>query len=215
ADAVENQAVLYTAVATDDSLPVTFSLAGADAALLAIDEASGIVTLATGNLDFDAADAKKVYTFDVKAIDSATALNSATQAVTVTVTNDPADDGQVDLTGKTAVTAQAGVKETFVLSFDSTSGASLSSDATVSITGFVKGEDMLRFDDATATPISAANFLKVDNGGALVAANGFANTTVISFQDNNTADAIPAAQVTLVGIADATLGGATPFYEVV
>lgn len=120
----------------------------------------------------------------------------------------------VDLTGQTAVTAAAGTAETFVLTFDSSSGNALSSDAVVSITGFDPAEDILRFDDANATPQAAATFLN-GAGGAVVASNGFAGETTISFQDDNAADAIPPAQVTLVGITDATLGGATPFFEVV
>jgi hypothetical protein len=119
------------------------------------------------------------------------------------------------LAGETAVTANPGA-EAFVLNFDSSTGASLSSEAVVTITGFNAAEgDILRFNDANNPPISAANFLNVATGGALVVANGFANTTVISFQDDNPNDANPAAQVTLAGIQDATLGGAAPFYEVI
>ena len=120
----------------------------------------------------------------------------------------------VDLTGQTAVAAVAGTAETFVLTFDSSSGNALSSDAVVSITGFDPAEDILRFDDANATPQAASTFLN-GAGGAVVASNGFAGETTISFQDDNAADTVPPAQVTLVGITDATLGGATPFFEVV
>jgi hypothetical protein len=120
----------------------------------------------------------------------------------------------VPLAGQTAVTANPGA-EAFVLNFDSTSGTSRSSEAVVTITGFNAAEgDILRFNDAKTPPISAANFLDVGTGGALILTNGFANTTTISFQDDNQNDANPAARITLVGILDATLGGAAPFYEV-
>lgn len=120
----------------------------------------------------------------------------------------------VDLSGQTAVTAQAGVAEAFVLEFNSGSGAALSGDAVVAITGFDPSEDKLVFDDANATPQASAVFLN-GNGGAVVAADPFANSTAVSFQDDNPSDNSPAAQLTLLGIQDATLGGATPFFEVV
>ncbi|MBK5929407.1 beta strand repeat-containing protein [Halochromatium salexigens] len=115
------------------------------------------------------------------------------------------------------VTAVEGEQEVFVLNFDSSTGASLSSDAVVTIEGFTVGEDMLRFDDAAEPPLSAADFLDVEAGGALVVPNGFATppTTVISFQDDDPADELDPAQITLSGINDASLGGETPFYEVV
>jgi hypothetical protein len=89
ASAPENQATLYTAAAADASGAVVYSLAGTDAALLSI-SSSGVVTLTTGVLDFDAAGAKKSYSFDVVAKDAAN--NSATQAVVVNVTNVTSDD---------------------------------------------------------------------------------------------------------------------------
>ncbi|MGC1503310.1 MAG: hypothetical protein WA782_04125 [Sulfitobacter sp.] len=119
----------------------------------------------------------------------------------------------VDLSGQTAVAGAGGVEEIFVLEFDSSSGAALSSDAVVEITGFTVGEDILRFDDASITAQTASAFLN-GAGGAVVAENGFAGTTTINFQDNNTADTIPAAVVVLIGVTDATLGGATPFFEI-
>ena len=124
------------------------------------------------------------------------------------------DEGLVDLSGQTEVVAEDGVPETFVLEFDSSSGNALSSDAVVSITGFDPAEDILRFDDANAPAQDAATFLN-GAGGAAVFSNGFDGETIISFQDDNTADSVPPAQVTLVGITDASLGGADPFFEVV
>src|SRR6056297_321303 len=124
------------------------------------------------------------------------------------------DDVLVDLTGETEVTAVDGTAETFVLEFDSTSGNALSSDAVVALTGFDPAEDTLRFDDANDPAQDAATFLN-GAGGAVVASNGFAGETTISFQDDNPNDAVDAAELTLVGITDATLGGTTPFFEVV
>lgn len=120
----------------------------------------------------------------------------------------------VDLSGQTAVTAVDGTAEVFVLDFDSTSGVALSSDAVVSITGFNPAEDTLRFDDANVTPQAAATFLN-GVGGALVTESAFTGNTVIALTDDNIADAVPPAQVTLIGLEDDTLGGGTPFFEVV
>jgi len=124
------------------------------------------------------------------------------------------EEGLVDLSGQTDVVAVDGVSETFVLEFDSSSGNALSSDAVVSITGFDPAEDILRFDDAKEPAQDAATFLN-GTGGAVVFSNGFAGETTVGFQDDNTADAVPPALLTLVGITDATLGGADPFFEVV
>ena len=98
ATAIENQNLLYTAVATDATTPVTYSLFGTDAGLLDINAATGAVTLKTGQLDFDAATAQKSYSFNVVAMDSAPTYNRTTQAVTVTVKDVAADN---DVTGPT------------------------------------------------------------------------------------------------------------------
>ena len=99
ASAIENQNLLYTAAATDTDFnapataaSVTYRLQSGlqdDAALLAI-AADGKVTLASGNLDVDAVNAKKTYAFTVVASDAAG--NAREQAVSVNVTNDPSDD---------------------------------------------------------------------------------------------------------------------------
>ena len=89
ATAVENQPVLYTAYATDTTSSVVYSLvAGGDAALLNVDPAGGVVTLKAGVLDYESA--KTTYAFTVQATDQAG--NTAQRAVTVTVTDDPADN---------------------------------------------------------------------------------------------------------------------------
>lgn len=86
----EGGSVLTTVSATDAS-GATYSIAGPDASLLQVGATSGVVSLKSGSLDFDAAGAKKVYSFEVVAIDPL--RNSSVQAVTVNVTNDAADDG--------------------------------------------------------------------------------------------------------------------------
>ncbi len=130
-----------------------------------------------------------------------TGINEA--AVTV-VDLSADDDGIVD--------AVAGTAEAFLLDFDSTDGTiAVSDDAVVTINGFDPTEDILRFDDAQATPISEADFLNA----ALVAENGFDNETTISFSDPDGTDAVEPAVITLTGIVDDTLGGADPFFEVV
>ncbi|MBK1642509.1 hypothetical protein CKO12_11590 [Chromatium okenii] len=115
AEVIENQNVLYTATATDDSQPVTYSLEGADAALLAID-ADGVVTLVDGTLDFDAADAHTSYSFDVVATDSAETPNtSAAFAVAVTVTDDVTDNPTYAITAPTPATVNEGATATFTV----------------------------------------------------------------------------------------------------
>ncbi|WP_305824795.1 tandem-95 repeat protein [Massilia brevitalea] len=81
----ENQNLLYTAQATDDvdytNRVVSYALQeSGDAALLRIDSASGAVTLAEGNLDFES---KPEYTFTVVARDETG--NASTRTVTVLV----------------------------------------------------------------------------------------------------------------------------------
>ena len=84
ANADENQDLLYTAQATDASGLVAFTLAGADSGRLNI-TADGKVTLKNGVLDFEAADGKTSYNFDVIASDLAG--NQSTRSVAVTVTD--------------------------------------------------------------------------------------------------------------------------------
>ncbi len=87
---VEGQTQLVTVTATDASA-VSYTLSGADAALLQVSAGGGAVSLKSGVLDYDAAGAKRSYSFDVVGIDAFG--NDRVQAVTVNVTNDPADDG--------------------------------------------------------------------------------------------------------------------------
>ncbi len=118
----------------------------------------------------------------------------------------------IDLTGQTAVTAQDGVAETFVLEFDSDDGtAAVSSDAVVTISNFDAEADTLRFDDASTPAVSASELLDL----ALVAEDGFNGATTIAFQDDDPFDDTEPAVVTLEGVLDASLGGADPFFEVV
>jgi len=67
---------------------------------------------------------------------------------------------------------------------------------------------VLRFDDAGDTPATVDEFLDA----ATVASDGFADETTISFFASAPATG---SAITLVGITDATLGGATPFVEIV
>ncbi|MHA8050258.1 cadherin domain-containing protein, partial [Aquirufa sp. ROCK-SH2] len=89
-NATENQNVLYTTTATDavdfTNQTITYSLkdnsTSDDAGLLNIGSSSGIVTLKTGNLNYES---KSSYTFTVIASDATG--NSTEQTVTITVTN--------------------------------------------------------------------------------------------------------------------------------
>ena len=83
----ENQNLLYTAQAADTldytNGVVSYALVpGADAGLLQIDSATGVVRLANGNLDFET---KNSYSFTVRAVDASG--NAAVKAVTVAVAN--------------------------------------------------------------------------------------------------------------------------------
>ena len=83
----ENQNLLYTAQASDNvdytNRAVTYALdAGNDAGLLQIDSATGVVRLASGNLDFEA---KASYGFTVRASDATG--NVSVKTVTVAVAN--------------------------------------------------------------------------------------------------------------------------------
>ena len=85
ASANENQNLLYTAQASDNvdytDRVVSYALDGSgDASVLRIDSASGAVTLAEGNLDFES---KASYTFTVVARDETG--NASTRTVTVSV----------------------------------------------------------------------------------------------------------------------------------
>lgn len=91
--AIENQNVLYTATTSGGTLPVVYGIRRSqtdDSSLLTIDRVSGVVKLVTGVLDYDATGAKRTYTFNVVAADSANKI--AEKTVTVTVTNDTSDD---------------------------------------------------------------------------------------------------------------------------
>jgi hypothetical protein len=112
ANVFENQNVLYTAIATDASTPVTYTLSGTDASLLSI--SNGIVTLSSGNLDFDAVGAKKSYSFDVIATDAKS--NASTQGVVVTLLNVTGDEPtalNLKISSTDSVTASSAV-DTFI-----------------------------------------------------------------------------------------------------
>ncbi|MBV5310601.1 hypothetical protein, partial [Chromatium okenii] len=171
ANAVENQNVLYTAGATDDTAPITFSLAGADAALLAIDAASGVVTLAAGNLDFDAG-VKTSYAFDVIATDGATPANaSAPLAVTVTVTDDVTDNGPTveNVTAGNTTPIDAAADEFYFVFAAGT--------YTYNITGFGL-DDVLDLPDAFFATATVPN-TKGGDGNMTIMGNNGANVITI------------------------------------
>ena len=121
--AVEGQANLVTVTATDAS-GSSYKLQGGDSALLQV-SAGGVVSLKDGVLDFDAATAKRTYAFNVIASDAFG--NEGIQALTVNVTNDPADDvpGAVtiqSLNASSTVSEGASVTYTVTLSGAAPSG---------------------------------------------------------------------------------------------
>ena len=92
AGVLENQTLVYAAVATDaDEDPLTYSLSGTDATLFTIDPNTGVVNFIAPP-DFenpDDAGGDNVYNITVTASDGD---NSANQAVAVTVTNENDND---------------------------------------------------------------------------------------------------------------------------
>lgn len=140
-------------------------------------------------------------------------IQAAVDQAIVTIVGDDNPIIQLNAIGD-SVTATAGLAETFVLSFDS-SGEHASAEATVvTIERFDVSEDQLRFDDTASPSISAADFLDVAAGGALIYVDQFDNSTVIGFYDPDADNNIPAAEITLQGILDASLGGDSPFFEI-
>lgn len=118
---------------------------------------------------------------------------------------------EVDLkTAGDTVTAEAGVAEAFLLDFSISGGMASSANVLVTIDGFDTSEDILRFDDSAAIPATEAEFLDA----AMVVANDFYHLTTISFYANSPDTG---SEITLAGIADATLGidGGNAFFEVV
>jgi len=183
--AAENQPLLYTAVATD-STAVTYALTGTDASLLNIGT-DGKVTLKSGNLDFDAANAKKTYSFNVDASD--VAGNKATLAVVVSVTNVTSDD--VATPTRTAVALDslnpAGTQTT-PATFDAGTGAFAFSDDFTKMNYF----QILNFgsDDTLAYPGSiSADLLSVANTGTDVQLLVNNNGTVSSIIFKNACNA--------------------------
>ena len=193
------------------------------------DPVTKIVTLAAGTTtatvtqliatDLDTPEPGETVTLALSSPTNGAVVGGTAPSV-ITITDvPPENENVVELAGKTAVTAEAGVAEVFLLNFDSTSGKSLSGEAVVTITGFDSAQDILRFNDAKIPPISAADFLNPATGGALIAVTGgFGDpvATNISFFDDP-ADLAPGAVITLLGISDASLGslGGDPFFQVV
>ena len=107
-----------------------------------------------------------------------------------------------------AYTADDEIAEVFQLDFSIVDGVANSADVVVEIIGFDATADVLRFDDAGDTPATVDEFLDA----AVVASDGFAGETTVSFFASAPAEG---SSITLVGITDATLGGATPFVEII
>lgn len=192
------------------------------------DAATGLITFAAGTTtatvtqlfvtDEVTPEDGEAVTLTLSAPTNGAAVSATAGTSTVAITDVPPEGNVIQLSDvQPAVTAVDGTAEIFVLDFTSGTAAApaTSADAVVTITGFNPAEDILRFDDSVTPALSAANFLDVSTGGALVVADQFTRETTISFFDPDDTDAIAAAQITLVGIVDATLGGADAFYQVV
>ena len=132
--------VVYTAVATDETSAVAFSLSGADAAAFSID-ANGAVTL-SDNPDYEA---KSSYAFTVVATDSAG--NSSEQAVTLSVDN--ADDTAPTITSGDAATSI--VENSGAGQVDYTATADDSADVSGGVTFSLAGADAAAFSIDSAS----------------------------------------------------------------
>ena len=96
AAADENQNILYTPMANTSNTPNTYSLKGGlsdDEKLLNIDRITGVVTLASGNLNFED---KAQYEFTVVAHDGTTTLPELAVVIVVTDVNEAPTDIALD-----------------------------------------------------------------------------------------------------------------------
>jgi len=145
ASVAENQTAAYTAVATDEdaSSTVSYSLSGADAALFAIDSATGVVTFLSAP-DFEApgdADSDNAYEITVTASDGTLTTD---QAVTVTVT----DENEFSPVFTSAASASVPENQTAAYTAVATDA-----DGSDSITYSISGTDSALFKINAATGV--------------------------------------------------------------
>ena len=170
--------VIYQASATDADTgqSLTYSLSGADAALLNIDASTGAVTL-KASADYEA---QASYRFSVTATDNAAAPLSATQAVTVSVTDVNEAPSAVALSRSSTSLAE------------NTSIASRREVASLNIT-----DDALGSNAVTLSGKDAASF-EVSAGKLYLKAG-----TVLDFETQSRYDVT-------VSVADSTVAGSSP-----
>lgn len=109
--------------------------------------------------------------------------------------------GPVQLAGKTDVSGTIGTMDVFVLDFDSSSGSMVATGTQVSIHDFTVGEDLLRFNDISASPATVNEFFAPDTG-IMPINDGFDGQTIIQFRPETPTDFDPApSSVTLVGVS--------------
>ena len=144
--------VVYDANATDaQNNTITFSLGGADAALFAIDGATGVVTLrAPANFE-----TRTSFAISVVATDNGSPAASTTQAVAVTVTN--VNEAPVFTSGATATVAENAATSTVVYT-----AAATDPDAGTTLTYSLSGADAALFainsTTGVVTLLAPANF---------------------------------------------------------
>jgi hypothetical protein len=151
--------VIDGATDPDANTTLTYTLTGADAALFAVNAATGVVTFRNPP-DFEATPTKTTFNFNLVATDNATPALSATQAITVNLT-DVANEGVV-LVGTQNLSA-AGADIQYIESAGTAN--------TTTITGFGVG-DTIVVDAATS------NYSFTNNGADLIisyANNGIVN----------------------------------------
>ncbi|SOB86827.1 Cadherin domain-containing protein [Sphingomonas guangdongensis] len=124
---------------------LTYSLTGTDAALFNVDATTGAVTF-RASPDFEATPTKTVFNFNLVATDAGTTPLSASQAVTVNLTNvaEPTDGTRID---------GAGIPATTSVSYDAANGNvtffESGSAANISVINNFTAGDIIQTDTAT------------------------------------------------------------------
>jgi hypothetical protein len=174
--------VVYTAVASDETSSVTYSLSGADADAFSIDSVNGAVTL-TGNPDYES---QSSFSFDVVATDDAG--NASQQTVSLSVTdvletnpvfaNTP--DPVIDENTVFAYTAEASIESNAVLTYSLSNdfGGVFSIDSATGVVSMSVTPDYEAGEDYSFTVVVAD-------------ANGNSSEKTVSLTINNVDDTAP------------------------
>lgn len=160
---------------------LTYSLTGADAALFNVDATTGAVTF-RASPDFEATPTKTVFNFNLVATDAGTAPLSASQAVTVNLTNvaEPTDGTRLD---------GAGISPNTQISYDAAVGNQTFFETGAA--GNLSTINNFRSGDIISTDVATSNYSFTSNG----------TTLIISYNNNGTI-----SRIELPGAVDAAAG---------